>query len=155
MQQFDPFGREEQQLICISSNDVSPDTVRQDTLTAVVRGKQFLRHFINQRLVADAQMSLYDPIKKNKSLTFSSMRTISVKTPSGPRIIKSDKKLFQRLLSASSGGRVIDFDKLLRHELHPVPPALMAIDGSMLITDKSALSYILGDQDAVTLLPRI
>ena len=29
----------------------------------------------------------------------------------------------------------------------------MAIDGSMLITDKSALSHILGDQDAVTLLP--
>ena len=93
MQQFDPFGREEQQLICISSiNDVAPDTVRQDTLTAAVRAKQVLIHFIDQRLVTDAQISLYDPIKKNKSLTFSPMRTISVKTPSGPRIIKSDKK---------------------------------------------------------------
>jgi hypothetical protein len=145
---FNPFGREQEDLICISTNDVAPDAVKNDLLTAKERGKSLVEDFISTRLGPNPSVGFFDPLKKNKSKTFEAISSEPTKLSSAPKVLKADRKIYHRLLSAASSGREINLPSILKHELSPVPSSLASLDGQLHTTDKASLAHIIGDQFA-------
>ena len=47
------------------------------------------------------------------------------------KVIKADRKLLQRLLTASMAARQIKMDEVLQHELSSLPLSLARINGDM------------------------
>ena len=152
--QFNPFNRTGEELVCISTNDVARDDIREDLLTAQNRGTELLTKFVSNRLLPDAPEKFHDAIPKNKSKTFTNLNTVNVVTPAGQKkAVKADRDLFRRLLSAASSGRQIDLKGLLQHELSPVPLAIATPDEMLRPTEKADLYHILCDDYKEKLLP--
>ena len=63
IKQCNPFGPECEDLVCISTNDVTPDDIK-DLLSASTHGKEKLQTIVQQRLSPNASKSLYDMIPK-------------------------------------------------------------------------------------------
>ena len=152
LEEFNPFGRQTNELMCISTNDVAPPDVKTDLLSAVDRGQTLLKEFVDKRLCANLS-DFHEPISKNKSKTFATMHTAFEPKDAKSKTAKADRDLFRRLLSAASSGRQIELEELLKHELAPVPPALATADGSLRHTDKAVLLHILADDHAVKDIP--
>ena len=78
---------------------------------------------------------------KNKILTFASLydaeRTAS--SSSKVKTIKADRCVLQRLIIAYESGRSVNIDKILCHELLPVPLALTQMNGDLRTGTKSIL----------------
>ena len=145
---FNPFGRKQDDLICISTNDVAPDTIKKDLLTAKERGKSLIEDFISTRLGPNASVDFFDPIKKNRSKTFEAISSEPPKLSSVPKVLKADRKIYHRLLSTASSGSEINLPSILKHELSPVPPSLASLDGQLHTINKASLAHIIGDQFA-------
>ena len=145
---FNPFGRKQDDLICISTNDVAPDAVKKDLVTAKERGKSLIEDFISTRLGPNASVDFFNPIKKNKSKTFEAISSEPPKLSSAPKVLKADRKIYHRLLSAASSGHDINLPNILKHELSPVPPSLASLDSQLHTTDKASLVHVIGDQFA-------
>ena len=154
IKQFNPFNREGEELVCISTNDVAGNDIREDLLTATQRGREQLAGLLEKRLLRDATQSIHDPIVKNKSKTFESLNLVEVSTTTGRgRTIKADRDLFRRLLSAANSGRQLDLKALLQHKSSPVPLAITTTDYTLLSTEKAALFHLLADSYAQAKLP--
>ena len=144
IKRFNPFNREGEELVYISTNEVAGNNIREDLLTATQRGREQLAGLLEKCLLPDATQSIHDPIIKNKSKTLESLNLVEVSTTTGrSRTIKADRDLFRRLLSAASSGRQIDLKALLQHELSPVPLAIATTDYTLRSTEKAALSTCL------------
>ena len=81
-----------------------------------------------------------------KSLhTFESMYTLEVKNRKEQTVaLKADRDLFKRVITAMEGGRDVDVDKMLEHELCPIPLSLATADSRLrLPQNKSDFSKIL------------
>ena len=74
---IDPLSQNE--LVCIFNGVLATEKVRDDLLCARKKGEIAMETFIEKRLVKGTTMSMFDPIKKLKLGTFSSMCK-SVKT---------------------------------------------------------------------------
>ena len=96
----------------------------------------------------NASVDFFDPIKKNKSRTFEAISSEPPKLSSAPKVLKADRKIYRRLLSAASSGREINLPNIMKHKLSPVPPSLASLDGQLHTTDKASLAHIIGDQFA-------
>ena len=83
MNLFNPFGRTCEELICISTNDVASNEIKNDILSVTMRGSELLTNFVKQRLLPDSTGNLHDPIPQNKSKTFANLTNVHVATPSG------------------------------------------------------------------------
>jgi hypothetical protein len=59
------------------------------------------------------------------------------------KVVKADRNILQRLITAYKAGREINLEMVLQYELMPVPVALVSRDGISLSTNKSALVDIL------------
>ena len=60
-----------------------------------------------------------------------------------PATIKADKNILQSLVMAYRWDRPVNLDKILKHELLPVPVALSSLNGTLNIGNKSILADIL------------
>lgn len=147
---FNPFGRKHDDLLCISTNDVAPDDVKNELLTARERGKSLIQELISKRLGPNASVDFFEPIKKNNSKTFEAISSELSKQSCAPKVLKADRKIYHRLLSAASSGREINLPNILKHELSPVPQSLASLDGQLHPTNKASLGHIIGDQFAKT-----
>ena len=67
MNLFNPFERTCEELICILTNDVASNEIRNDILSVTIRGSELLTNFVKQRLLTDSTGKLHDPIPQNKS----------------------------------------------------------------------------------------
>ena len=85
----------------------------------------------------------FDPIKRNKSQTFATLYDTPVTLKNGKKLIKADRKLLQRLLTASLAGRNIYMHDILKHELSNIPLSLAKVNGNLNTTTKSDLINIL------------
>ena len=71
------------------------------------------------------------------------MYQVSVVSQQKCQIVKADRKLLQRLLTAAHAGRTIEIASILKHELSPVPLSLAKVGGAMNTTSKSDLMNLL------------
>jgi hypothetical protein len=83
LQRFNPFDRQNDDLVYISTNDVAHDEIKLDLFTASTRGTDLLTEFVANRLLPDASVCLHDTIPKNKSKTFANLSTVSLTTSAG------------------------------------------------------------------------
>ena len=80
---INPFSA--QPLLSISTGILATDSVCNDLKSAQERGKEAMSVFIDERLCAEAIKSFFDPIKKLKLATFTSMsKTIKLKSKTKP-----------------------------------------------------------------------
>ena len=154
LQQFGVFSQTEPLLISLASHDVAPHDIGYALMNAKTCGTKKLNTFIKKRLCSN-EANFHAVLQKTKSPTLSTMynqrmdATIADKT----KVLKADRNLFQRLLTAQSSGRTINLQELLQHELFPVPLALADTAGNLRSTQKSALAQILEDGVAYDSLP--
>jgi len=154
LREFNPFNRDRDDLIQISTNDVVPPEISQSLLSAEQRGANLLSEFVETRLGENGSKSLHDRIPQNKASTCSAMFTMETPKPTTEKnTFKHGRNLFRRLLSAAHSGRDVNLPHLLTHELSQSPPSLTTLDGQLRTTNKAALSHLLTDAHVLKELP--
>lgn len=131
------------QLVNIATKDVATSDIQDSLLNAEKLGKQQLREFVSQRLV-ERKVKLMDTVHKAKALTFTSLYDVQKDAAKGKtEVLKSDRQIFQRLITAYQSGRPVDLDKILRHELVKVPMSIAEENGSLRSGNKAMLVDVL------------
>jgi len=134
---INPFVPNED-LVCISSGVVATKTVKEAMLTAGDQGETALQTFVNDRILS-SKTDFFSPIKSLRLATFADHMKKSSTNKAGKNIIlKSDRKLFARLLVVSQT-RSIDLQEVLTYSLGNVSLPLANADGSLAKTNKAAL----------------
>ena len=112
-------------------------------LLAENRGRQLVLKHVNSWFVKK-DVLFFDSLKKNNTKTLKTMYQTKVQGKQDEqKVIKADRKLLQRLLTASMAGRQIKMDEVLQHELSSLPLSLAKIHGDMNFTSKSDMTDIL------------
>ena len=138
------------QLTSIATNDVATSEIQQDMLSAENRGRQLVLKHVNSWFVKK-DVLFFDSLKKNNTKTLKTMYQTKVQGKQDEqKVIKADRKLLQRLLTASMAGRQVKMDEVLQHELSSLPLSLAKINGDMNSTSKSDMDYAIVFFKAVT-----
>ena len=133
----------------IATKDLATDKIQESLLNARKHGEQQLDVFVEERLMRKlgkpATLSTYDTIKKNKAPTFENIYDVvqhnsetKLKT-----VMKADRNVLQRLVASYAAGCAVHLDNILKHELLPVPIALVEMNGTLRTGNKSVLAEIL------------
>ena len=94
-------------LASLATKDVALMDVVNDLLTAEDRGKQHLISNVKQRLV-DGSVQSHEALRNHRSKTFADMYMTTISTQQSiQKSIKADRKLLQRLLTATVTGRSV------------------------------------------------
>jgi hypothetical protein len=151
--QFNVFGHDHQELVCLTTNDVAPTEVTQALLNAKQRGYEKLEKFVQQRL-CETSVGFHDTLHNVKVLTLHNLyQTQASSGITNLKLAKADRNLFQRLLVAKDSGRDINLKGLLEHELSPIPLSLACTSQQLRSADKAPLGKILGQDATVSSLP--
>ena len=90
-------------------------------LSAEDQGRQLVSEHVTSWFIKENVPFFYS-LKKNNSKAFKTMYQTTVPGKQNEqKVIKADRKLLQRLLTASMAGRQIKMDKILQHELSSLP----------------------------------
>jgi hypothetical protein len=134
----------------ICTKDLASDTIQESLLNAKVLGKQQVTTFVEQRLVIEegattATVPFTATLKRNKGSTLESLYDVSVgKTDKEKKVVwKADRNVMQRLITAYEGGRQVDLETVMKHELMPMPLSIAQTDGSLQTGTKSVLAELL------------
>ena len=99
-----------------------------------------LKQFVEERLLSSGEKKFRDPLHKNKPRTFSSLfEPHKISRTEKEKVMRADRLVLQRLISAYEAGRSIDLDEILKHELLPVPVALAEMNGTLRTGSKAVL----------------
>ena len=129
---------EERQLIALSSGILPTEEVSKDLNKAYDHGKNALDVFIKDRLV-DLSVSIYEPIKKLRLGTFSTMKkTKSVKVKGKEVQFSTQSGIFGKVALISQS-RTVDMREIFEYPLGLVPYALSDDMGMMVKTNKADL----------------
>ena len=140
---FGLFSQSGDALICLPTNDIAPEDVANELLSAEVKGQALVEGFVNDRLI-DKTIDFYSTLKQNKTKTLASIYKVKVATDGGKiKTVQADRDLFRRLLVAAESGRNVKFEDILQHELSPTPLSLSDSSGKLLSTEKKDLGDIL------------
>lgn len=129
---------EEKQLISLSSGISPTEKTAQDLSQAYDRGKAALDAFIQERLVCLSK-SIFDPIKKLKLETFSTMRKKAVMKVKGKDIQFSTLSGLFGKVALISQSRAVDMREIFKYPLGLVPYSLSDEMGKMVKTNKAHL----------------
>ena len=129
-------------LVSLATKDVASDEVMKDLFEAETKGVEAVVQNVQQRLISK-EIGFFHPMKKRNLKTFAVMYQVSVVSQQKCQIVKADRKLLQRLLTAAHAGRTIEIASILKHELSPVPLSLAKVGGAMNTTSKSDLMNLL------------
>ena len=134
----------------VVTKDLATLEIEESLLGARQLGQDKLAEFVKTRLLAGqpegvTRLDLKDPLPKNKPLTFASLYAVvqPTKTKGTQKVIKVDRNILQRLITAYKAKRPVNLEKILQHELMPVPVSLASTDGSLHSANKSILADVL------------
>ncbi|KAG1649565.1 Mpv17-like protein 2 [Nymphon striatum] len=162
-------------LVCLATKDVVPDSIKEDVLKARERGTTLVEEFVTTRLI-EKSTDFYATLARKKTPSISRMYKVKVKSkgaekqnrllasytssrPWGGQVakkdIKADRNLIQRLFVAAQSGRDIDLNAILSHELSKVPRSLASTNGKLHTSEKAQLQKLLvGEVDIFKSLPK-
>jgi len=102
--------------------------------------------FVKERLIISedghSTRKLRDPLHKANALTFSSLYEAK-KDRGKDTIMKADRSIHQRLITAYQAGRSVNLHTILNHELMPVPVSIAYTNGSLRTGNKSVLLEVM------------
>ncbi|KAG1652112.1 WD repeat-containing protein WRAP73 [Nymphon striatum] len=143
-------------LVCLATKDVVPDSIKEDVLKARERGTTLVEEFVTTRLI-EKSTDFYATLARKKTPSISRMYKVKVKSKGAEKQkdIKADRNLIQRLFVAAQSGRDIDLNAILSHELSKVPRSLASTNGKLHTSDKAQLQKLLvGEVDIFKSLPK-
>ena len=126
--------KELQRLQNTATKDIATQEIERDVLNFSSKGQKQLNQFVQERILSSAEVTFRDPLLRNKPRTFASLYepTRSLKTgKEKEKIIRADRLVLQRLLTAYEAGRNAKLPEILKHELLPVPVALAEMNGNL------------------------
>ena len=125
-------------LVSLATKDVASDDKKKDLMETEAKGAEAVVQNVHQRLIS-REVGFFQPFKKMNLKTFAALYKVSVVSKQKGQIVKADRKLLERLLTAAHAGRSIEIGSILRHELSPVPLSFAKVGCSMNTTMKSEL----------------
>ena len=129
-------------IVNLSSGVTASEEIKEDLLKAKEIGERCLDEFLKSR-IESGEVSLYEPIRKQKLKTFDNATKKKVLKVKGTDVaVKADRQTFARLLLIQQQ-RGIDLKKVLTYELSSLPLSLANPDGTLCKTAKSKLISIL------------
>ena len=147
LQRLNMFGTSSTALQNIATKDLASSDIESSLLDAEKLGREQFELFVKQRIIkpidGKQHIDLTAPLARNKALTFASLYTVSTDLGGKPATIKADRNILQRLVTAYRSGRPVNLNKILKHELLPVPVALSSLNGTLNTGNKSILADIL------------
>ena len=133
----------------INKDVVTPD-IQESLLSAEHLGQAQMKVFVDKHLCeppdSDHHLNLKAPIQKNKAKIFSSLYEVVQPSNSKQNIIKVDRNILQRLITAHRAGREVNLENIIQHELMTVPLSFATTSGSLHSTNKAVLANILTQQ---------
>ena len=119
-----------------STKDVATNAIQDSLLDAKRLGQNEVTRCIEEHLTNDDAsakplVSFHAPLKRNNPPTFAKLYSIPTKDKGKEQVVKADRNLLQRLITAFEAGRVVDMPSILKHELMPVPLFLAEMDGCL------------------------
>lgn len=144
MEVFTVSQEHDENLVCIGTKDVVPESIKVDILKAEKTGTSLVEAFVSKRLI-EGSIDFYAPLSKNKTPSISRMYNVRIKSrgESKQEEVIADRNLMQRLLVAAQSGRGIDMNDILKHELAKIPRALASTKQKLHSTDKAQLQDLL------------
>ncbi|KAG1683971.1 hypothetical protein GQR58_009569 [Nymphon striatum] len=138
-----PYVQPYDQLVNIVTKDVATSEIQDSLLNAEVYGRLQVNNFVAKRFVEKSE-GLRAPIHKTKALTFASLYEKKKNAAQGKTAaLKSDRQIFQRLITAFQAGRPVNLDRILTHELLKVPLSIAEENGSLRTGNKALLVGVL------------
>ena len=129
------------QLMSITTGVMATEIVSLDMLSAKSKGKAALDEFVENRLSDKRIMCIFDPIKKLKLSTFSSMNKIKTCKINSKMIpMKASKELFAKI-SLVAQIRSLDMRSVFKFPLGPLPWSLAEPIGTLKKKSKAALMH--------------
>ena len=140
LKRFLLFSIDQHDLVALACRDVAPEDFGNALLNAESRGKEKTKLFVEKRLKSH-EVGFHDAILKSKSPNLKSMYELKkMAATDKAKVMKADRRLFQRHFVAKSSGRTIDLPRILQHELFPIPLSLADTACDIHHTQKSLLS---------------
>lgn len=151
---FRVFSQPSPELINLATNDIVPDDISNEILSAEKKGVTLVNNFVESRLLKN-ETDFYARIPQNKPKTIATMYKVVVKkSKETVTMVKAERDIFRRLLVVKDSGRDVDLATILEHELSPVPLALAGTNQQLKPTTKAELADILVEQtDIMQILP--
>jgi len=108
--------------VSLATKNTAPSEVVSNIVTA--EGMQAVIANVKER-IADGTTGFYYALKKHHSKTFADLYKAKVSTTHYvEKIIRTDRKLLQRLLNVVIAGRTVEMVNVLWHELSPFSRSL-------------------------------
>lgn len=127
--------------------DLATETIQNSLLSAKVLGQEEVSTFVENRLIVSGQgdkpeVPIHATLHRSNAKTFASLYEVVKDTKDKEKrsILKADRNLFQRLVTAYEAGRSVDMQAVLKHELLPVPISLAEMNGTLRTGNKSVLA---------------
>ena len=121
-------------------------------LNAKKHGHDKVTKFVNDRLCGNdtgtVHVKFNDPLKKSNAPTFHDLykKCSSTKKRNTDKIVKGDRDIMQRLVTAYEDDRPVDLATALCHELLSKPVALVYAEGNMRTFDKASMLQTLSEK---------
>ena len=129
LQRLNMFGTSSTALQNIATKNLASSDIESFLLDAEKLGREQFELFLKQRIIkpidGKQRIDLTAPLARKKALTFASLYTVSTDVGRKPATVKAVRNILQRLVTDYMSGRPVNLDKILNHELLPVPVALM------------------------------
>ena len=130
----------------MATKDLASEEIQLSLLNASNFGQEEIMKFVRDRILPppageEPPVGFYDPIKKQNAPTFESLYQIPKKSDEKEKktVVKADRNVLVRLITAYQSGRQVDLPTILSHELFPVPLSLAEINGSLRTGNKAIL----------------
>ena len=131
----------------IATKDLATSAIQESLLNVQCLGAEQLALFVKERLMPVPEeprpVKFRDPLQKNKAATFSTLYEVQKEVKGKQTIMKADRSILQRLITAYEAGRKVDLEKILEHELMPVPVSIAEMNGTLRSGSKSLLADVL------------
>ena len=130
------------------TKDVATPEIEQSLLKANSLGQEKLIEFVTERLVTPTKedkpkKKLRDTLPRNKAATFSSLYEAKGRQNEKSTVVKADRDVLQRIVTAYDAGRKVDLPNILSHELMAVPLAIADTNGKLRTGNKAGLMELL------------
>ena len=127
LKRFNVFAESNSEVLqSAASKDLLTNEIQDSLLNAEKLGVVAMHQFIHERLDDNnGGKTFRDPISKSGALTFESLYEVTKgKKNDRNAVVKADRKVLLRLITAYEDGRPADLEIILSHELMNVPLAL-------------------------------
>ena len=131
----------------LATKDLATEAIQNSLLCAKELGQEGVNTFVEERMIVPEQgdkpdVPIHASLHRSNAKTFASLYEVvkDAKDKEKKTILKADRNILQRLVTAYEAGRQVDLPAVLKHELLPVPVSLAEMNGTLRTGNKSILA---------------